>query len=268
MKRFVTLLFVFNFFVSMFGNNLTYSVELSDTTKKDTANTFYLSSLYESQLNQNGRTFGTSQCALGQTIGYEFGNSFDVYAQLYSWSRELIPINMKILGINYEKEVSNYLDVFVNYERWNYLPKVKALNNYLDIGGKIYIQNFELQSDLTVLFKGSKSANQLNFSALYTFEKEFPSGNITIEPTISTTYGNLNSIYQVYRVRSISKKTNPAFPSTENKIINYEFSIPVNIEMGSHNFEICPIFTKPIAYSIETDVTNLFWVRLNYTYEF
>jgi len=129
----------------------------------------------------------------------------------------------------------------------------------------LYIQNFEIQSDVTILFKGAESANQLNFSALYTFEKEIPWGNITIEPTVSTTYGNLNSIYQVYRVRSKSKKSTP---STENKIINYEFSIPINIEIKNHNFEICPIFTKPIAYSIETDVTNLFWLRFNYSYEF
>ena len=268
MKRLILILLIIHSYTSLRGNNLTHSYELSDTTKKDTTTSFYLNSLFESQLNQNGRTFGTTQFALGQTVGYEFWNTFDVYAQLFSWSSELIPINMKILGLNYEKEVSDYLDVFVNYERWNYLPKVKALNNYIDFGGKLYIQNFEIQSDVTILFKGAESANQLNFSALYTFEQPLSWGNITIEPTASATYGNLNSIYQVYRASSKSKKSTPSLPSTDNKIINYEFSVPVNIEIKNHNFEICPIFTKPIAYSIETDVTNLFWLRFNYSYEF
>ncbi len=215
---------------------------------------------YNSNVLYAGRTLGIDQFGLSPGISFYHKTGF--YADISSfWSKDFDPkYYLTILSAGYAHFFSSKFSISANYDRYFYnLPDdFIPYSNGLTVSPILDLKPFSLQCDYTFYF-GETHANRLMPSLGLNLMKKkiFGIDKISFSPTFYVLLGDqtfTNIIVPTTRAEWL-RAFIYGFQTesySEFGIMNYSFSIPLNIQYKKFNFAISYVYSIPKALPSET----------------
>jgi len=221
---------------------------------------------YNSNVLYAGRTLGIDQ--FGLSPGVSFYHKTGLYADLSTfWSNDFDPkYYLTILSAGYVHAFSPKFSIMASYDRYFYNLKDDfiAYSNGLTVSPVLDLKPFSIQCDYSYYF-GESHANRLmpSLSIHLTKKKFLGMDKISLTPAFYLLFGDetftsiiipstgaewieaRNRILQglpFYKIESY----------TEFGVLNYSFSIPLNIQYKSFNFSVSYVYSIPKALPSET----------------
>jgi hypothetical protein len=221
---------------------------------------------YNSNVLSTGRTLGIDQ--FGLSPGVSFYHTSGFYADVSSfWSNDFDPnYYLTILSLGYSHLFSSKFSLTGNYDRYIYnLPdEYVPYANGITISPVLDLKYFSIQCDYTYYF-GETDANRIMPSISINLSKKKLLGmdKVSFNPGFYVLFGDesFTKIYlpttreewiQAYirMSRGLTWYTTEAY--TEFGIMNYSFSLPLNIQYKKFNLNISYVYSIPKALPSET----------------
>lgn len=267
--KYIFLLIIYNLSLSvLFAQNENSETEVSQSDSLDQVFSdslewahahsyqFTFSTLYMSKVVYRGRDFGLQQHGFVPSLQYKSPSGISFSASGYNWSKIDQPFARWDIGIGWEKKISTHLQFNTNFEKWFFSDdpyfEPDALNKMFSLELSGTFSQFNVNTGIYYIW-GTDDALLLNLGFDYNIDVFSYGKNLYVysNPGIlmeAFSGDNLNAI-TVKKGKQVKTKFTTVHENLS--MANYEFSLPLNIELNNFSIEAVYRYAYPIEISNE-----------------